>query len=119
MSYRLQRLGKELQKSIAEIIKYKVKDPKVSDLVSVLEVKVSKDLQIAKVKVSIFGDNKQDTFEALKNSAGFIRKEVAVLFKDIRNIPQLIFELDNTEEYVQHINKLIEEINKNNPKNEN
>lgn len=106
-----------MQKSISEIIKFKVKDQRVSDLVSVLDVNISKDLQFAKVRVSIFGDNKQESFETLKNSAGFIRKEVASAFKDIRKIPLIVFELDNSEEYVQHINKLIQEINKNNPDN--
>ncbi len=115
MSYRLQRLGREMQKSISEIIKFKIKDPRVSEVVSILDVTVSKDLKTAKVRVSIYGEKETESFEALNKSAGYIRKELAQDFKDIRSIPQLNFVLDKSVEYSKHITKILDEINKDKP----
>lgn len=112
MSYRLQRLNSEMLKCVSEIIKYKLKDPRCSDMISVLDVEVTKDLKYAKVRVSIYGDKQSDVLEALNNSAGFIRKETAAMMKDIRAIPQFSFILDTSMEYSEHINKLLDEIKK-------
>lgn len=112
MNYRLERINSEMQKSISEIIRERVKDPRLSEMVSVLNVSVAKDLKTAKVLVSIYGqqDKIQSTFDALKNCAGFIKHELSVEFKDLRTIPQLTFALDTSVQYSERINTLIEEI---------
>lgn len=110
MSYRIERLNSEMQKCISEIIRNKIRDPRIDNMVSVLAVSVAKDLKTAKVTVSVFGDNGAATLDALKNCAGFIRKELSEAFRDIRTIPQLTFILDTSLEYSIHINKLLDEI---------
>ncbi len=57
---------------------------RIGDMVSVLDVSVSKDLKNAKVRVSVYGDKQSETLEALNNSSGFIRKELAASFRDPR-----------------------------------
>ncbi|MCL2675755.1 MAG: 30S ribosome-binding factor RbfA [Firmicutes bacterium] len=112
MSYRLQRLAGEMQKSLSEIINYRLKDPRLSGMISVLEVAVTKDLKYAKVRISVYGDKQAEAVEALNASAGFVRKEMAAMMRSIRTMPQFSFILDTSIEYSEHINKLLDEIKK-------
>ncbi len=115
MNYRLERVNSELQKCITVIIRDRIKNPRVSEMVSVTAVSASKDLKTAKVFVSIYGDKEKihTTFEALKQCEGFIRHELSVELKHLRTTPQLTFIEDTANEYGQHIDLLIKEINKN------
>lgn len=114
MNHRSERVNSEMQKSLVLIIRDKVKDPRVSEMVSVTKLDVAKDLKTAKVYVSIYGDQDKAkaTFEGLKLSAGFIRHELAQDFKDIRTIPELNFIIDESAEYGQNIEKLLSQIRK-------
>ena len=81
-------------------------------MVSVTDVKVTRDLRYAKVFVSIFGkdeEEKNNTFIALKNASGFIRKEIGQRI-NLRYNPQIIFELDESINYGMHIEKLIQKV---------
>lgn len=115
MNYRLERVNSELQKCITVIIRDRVKNPRVSEMVSVTDVSVAKDLKTAKVYVSIFGnrDKIQSTFEGLKECEGFIRHELSIELKHLRAVPQLNFIEDTAGEYGQHIDSLIREIKQN------
>ena len=115
MNYRLERVNSELQKCITVIIRDRIKNPRVSEMVSVTDVSVSKDLKTARVYVSIYGNKEkmQSTFEALKQSEGFIRHELSIELKHLRAEPQLNFIEDTAGEYGQHIDSLIKEIKKN------
>ena len=110
MSYRQERINSEMQKSISEIIRTKIKDPRVDNMVSVLGVSCAKDLKTAKVTVSVFGDNAETTMDALKNCAGFIRKELSEELRALRTTPQLTFILDKSLEYSMRINQILEEL---------
>lgn len=114
MAYRSERINSEMSKSLTNIIINKIKDPRLSEMVSVTKVDVAKDLKTAKAYVSIYGDKDkvQSTFEALCRSSGFIRRELAQDFKDIRTIPEFTFILDTSMEYSQNINALLESIKK-------
>ena len=116
MKFREDRLNGELQRMLSQIIS-KLKDPRITEMVSVLSVSVAKDLKTAKVTVSIFGsgdeEKKQTTFAALCRCAGFIRKELSREFQDLRTVPELTFILDTSQAYSERIEKLIEEIKKN------
>ncbi len=112
MKFRLERINSEMLKSISEIIRNKVKDPRVSEMVSVTKVVTAKDLRTAKVYVSIYGDSEKikSTFDALKQCEGFIHHELGVEFKQLRVVPRLTFIADETEEYGRHIDLLLKEI---------
>lgn len=118
-NYRSGRINEEMKKEISNIIRSDIKDPRVTAMVSVTKVDVTKDQKYAKVYVSVYGEgkSKEDTFEALRNSAGFIRREVGHRVK-LRNTPEIIIEQDNTIEYGMHIDKILQEI-KENKKNDN
>lgn len=112
MSYRNERLNAEMRKVIAEIIENKIKDPRKTEMVSVVCVTVAKDLKTAKVVLSIYGDEdkKQTTFDAVVKASGFIRKELSIAFRDIRVVPSLEFKLDASSDYSAKIESLLQEI---------
>lgn len=109
---RVQRIGSEMQKALSVILT-ELKDPRVTEIVSVTEVEVSNDLSFAKAYLSIYGDEdkKQSTFDAIVASAGFISKEMSRVFKDMRIVPKLRFEIDGSMDYAQKINNVLNEIN--------
>lgn len=109
--YRSGRINEEIKKEVSEIIRNEVRDPRLTAMVSVTRVDVTKDLRYAKVFVSIFGneEEKKSSLNALKNSSGFIRREVGHRV-NLRFTPEITIELDNTIEHGMHINALIESI---------
>lgn len=107
---RLGRIEEEYKKELSQIIGYELKNPNVTGLISVTKVKVSNDLKYAKVYVSILNSkNIKDTITGLKKSAGFIRSELARRV-NLRNTPELIFELDDSLEYGAKIDTILKEI---------
>jgi ribosome-binding factor A len=109
--YRAGRINEEIKKEISSIIQNDVRDPRMNAMVSVTKVDVTKDLRYAKVFVSIFGneESKSETFTALKNSAGFVRREVGHRI-NLRYTPEILFEIDNTIEHGMHIDELLYQI---------
>ena len=112
--YRAGRINEEVKKEISDIIRTEIKDPRLTAMISVVDVNVTKDLRYAKVFVSIFGkdeEEKNNTFTALKNASGYIRKEIGIRI-NLRHNPQIIFELDDSISYGMRIEELIHEVNK-------
>lgn len=109
--YRNNRINEELRKEISVIIRDDIKDPRLTAMISVTRVDVTKDLRYAKVFVSLFGndESKKSTLEALKSSSGFIRREIGHRV-NLRYTPELIIELDNSIEQGMHIDALLHQI---------
>ena len=111
-NYRGGRINEEVKREISTIIRNEIKDPRLTAMVSVTDVKVTKDLRYAKVFVSIFGiddEEKNNTFIALKNASGYIRREIGQRI-NLRYNPQIIFELDDSINYGMHIEELIQKV---------
>ena len=111
-NYRGGRINEEVKREISNIIQNAVKDPRMTAMVSVTDVKVTKDLRYAKVFVSIFSkdeEEKSNTFIALKNASGFIRKEIGQRI-NLRYNPQIIFEIDDSISYGMRIEELITKV---------
>lgn len=102
------RLSGEMKKVISEIIRSEVKDPRLSELVSVTDVHVTEDLKYAKVYISVYGDIDQ-SLEALKSARGFIRREVGKRIK-MRITPELLFEKDESIEKGIYMSSLINRV---------
>ena len=115
MAFRIERINGEMQKSISVTIQNKIKDPRISGMVSVTKADCAKDLKTAKIYISIYGgtaEEKKASFDAVTASAGFIRRELAADFKAIRTVPQLTFVPDESGEYGERIDSLLAELNK-------
>ena len=114
---REQRLNSEFQKEIYDILKNKVKNHDITEMFSILEVDVTNDLKYAKVYVSIFSTNdarKQKTFNAICDSAKFVRGELAKIMR-IRTVPELKFIMDTSSDYGNKIDKIISGFTYNTP----
>ncbi|MBQ2938388.1 MAG: 30S ribosome-binding factor RbfA [Clostridia bacterium] len=107
---RIGRIDEEYRKELSQIIGYELKNPNVTGMISVTKVKVTPDLKYAKVYISILNSkNIKETMEGLKKSSGFIRSELAKRI-NLRNTPELIFEIDDSMEYGAKIDSILKEI---------
>jgi len=114
-NYRGGRINEEFKREISTLIRNSIKDPRLSAMISVTDVKVTKDLRYAKVYVSIFcesDEEKKSNLEALKSASGFIRKELGHKV-NLRHTPEILFEIDDSINYGMHMDELIERISKN------
>lgn len=111
---RNQRLSGEIQREVYEIISRKLKNPLVTEMFSVTNVDVSKDLSHANVFISVYSTDKEKserTFLAIKEDAKRIRYELAKTSR-ARTVPELHFILDGSMEYGDKMDKLFLEIAK-------
>jgi ribosome-binding factor A len=108
MSQRPQRVADLLKREISDIILKQIKDPRVG-FVTITRVKVSKDLKFAKVYFSVLSSmgNNEDSLAGLKSAHVFFRSELNNRIR-LRYIPQLEFFIDDTLDYVEKIEQLIE-----------
>lgn len=109
---RFGRIDEEFKREISQIINYELKNPNVTGMISVTKVKVTTDLSYATVYVSILNSkNIKDTLAGLKKSSGYIRSELAKRI-NLRNTPEIIFELDDSIEYGAKIDSILKDIMK-------
>ena len=107
---RHERLEQDVKIALSDIIMNEVKEPSVTGLISVTDVKITPDQKYAKVYVSISGKgNKNKVVDALTKAKGFIKKELGRRVR-MRNMPELVFELDNSMEYGEHMDRVIKEV---------
>lgn len=107
---RVNRVGEQIKKEISDIIQNDLKDPRVG-FVTVTEVDVTGDLQIAKVFISVLGseEQKHDSLKALRKAVGFIRSEVGKRVR-LRLTPEIIFQLDTSLDYSTRIQEVLRDI---------
>ncbi len=108
------RLNSEYQRELYDIITNRVKDADITEMVSVLRVEVTPDLKHAKVWLSVYAkdeEKRQKTYRAIERAAGFIRHELSLVMSQ-RTVPELHFTLDDSMEYSDKINRLLNEIHK-------
>ena len=86
---RIDRISTEVRRELDKIIRENVKDPRVSGTWSIVRADVTRDLKQCKVRVSVLeADKRKDLIAALKNAAGFIRRELGHSM-DLRYTPEL------------------------------
>ena len=110
MSVKIDRISHNLLREISYILMEEIKDEDIK-FVTVTDCKVTNDLSFAKVYFTVLDDNKKETtLVALKNAAGFIRRQLADRV-EIRHIPELQFVFDESIDYGKKIENIIEQIN--------
>ncbi|MEI5906221.1 30S ribosome-binding factor RbfA [Bacillus spongiae] len=110
MSLRANRIGEQMKKELSDIIGRKIKDPRIG-FVTVTDVQVSGDLQQSKVYITVLGDENQreNTLKGLAKAKGFIRSELGHRIR-LRKTPEIIFEFDESIDYGNHIETLLQKI---------
>lgn len=111
MTRRTERLNSLLKEVIAEVILRDVKNPHISDLLTVASVEITKDLHHAKVYISVIGTDleKKQTLEALNSAAGFIGSTASKKVV-MRYFPALKFLIDETAEKHMRIDTILKNI---------
>lgn len=107
MKYRKLRIQDQLREEISLIIQRETKDPGIG-FVTIMEVKMTDDLKIAKVYCSVYGENeeKKKTLEALQRSKGYIKFLLGKRVQ-LKYMPDLEFILDDTFEKAARIEELL------------
>lgn len=106
---RVDRIGAVMQKELALLIQYEIKDPRVN-FVTVCAVKVSRDLSHAKVYISQLGDQQEiaQTVAVLNKAKGFLRTQLAHKM-NLRITPELNFIYDKSVAEGGRLSALIDE----------
>jgi ribosome-binding factor A len=110
--YRIQRVQSLIREQIGTMIIHgTIKDPRVSPLLSVSGVKVSKDLGHAVVYISGIQDEQklERAVKALNHAAGFIQGNIGKAIR-LRSTPKLKFVNDSSIRKGDRITKIIEEL---------
>lgn len=109
---RTSRLGEQIQREIAQLIQFSMKDPRLG-MVTINYVKVAKDLGYADLYFTVLaaqGENDSEirlqTERILNDAAGFLRSELAKTLKT-RVTPQLRFHYDESFDRGHQLTSLI------------
>jgi len=110
-SNRIVRINEEIKHELSSIIRGGIKDPRVDTLISIVYVDTTPYLKYCTVFFSTLGNESKhlETLEGLKNSAGYIRHELARRV-NLRNTPEIKFVMDRSIEYGVNMSKLIDEV---------
>ena len=107
-SFKMGRISADIQRELSALLR-EVKDPRVSDLLSIVKIDVSGDLSYAKVYVSAIDgpDATAESVAGLKNAAGFLRRELGKRLT-LRKVPELRFVADDSIAQSAHIARIID-----------
>lgn len=109
MSVKLDRLNNSFIEKISEIIHEQVKDKDV-EFVTITDVKITNDLSFAKIYFTTLDDDRDKVTKALNKASGFIRSVMCDKIH-IRKMPELHFVYDESIEYGNKIENIIERLN--------
>lgn len=108
-SKRQQKFSRVLQKELAEVFQRDVTHIVKGAYISITLVRVSPDLGVAKVYLSLLlAGQPQEVLEQVRTNTKLIRHALAQRIKNqVRVVPELIFYLDDSAEYAAHMDKVI------------
>lgn len=95
--YRKEKLASLIQEIVSDMITYRLHDPRITTLTTVTRVELTGDLTIAKIYLSVMGDevDERRTMAAINHAAGHIQRRVAGDVQ-MRQAPQLRFLIDES-----------------------
>lgn len=107
---RLDRVNQLLKEELGLLLQRELKDPRLG-FVTVTGVETSKDLRVAKVYVSVLGDEAQwkGSLAALNSARGFIHNWLKTHL-ELRSIPAIEFKADHSMEHAARIQTLLKQI---------
>lgn len=108
---RQQKYSKLIQKELGEIFQREGKPLVGKAMVTVVRVLMSPDLGVAKVNVSFLLADNQALFERINENKSQLRKFLGNrIGKSVRVIPELVFYLDESAAYAQHMDEVISKL---------
>ncbi len=110
------RVAEAIREEIATFLQENVKDPRITGMVTVTAVEVSRDLRQAKVFVSIYGGDaeRSGTLEGLTSLAAHLRPHIGRRLR-LRLAPEIQFKLDESVARAARIDALLAQIKEGRP----
>lgn len=114
MNRRMDRVNMLVRQEISRILALELNDPRLSSLISITEVRTTRDLRSAKVYFSVLGDEdaKRNAQTALESAGGFIHREMKRNL-NLKFAPFLSFQLD---ESIEQGTEMLDLISRNPPR---
>lgn len=108
-STRQNKVARLIQKDLARLFLEQIHTIYPGGMITVTVVRVSPDFSLAKVYLSIFPSNKSaQILVYIQEHARFFRHQLAQKLKmQLRIMPELVFYIDDSLDYIEHIEKLI------------
>jgi ribosome-binding factor A len=103
------KIARQIQKDLGEIFQLRGMAAYQGAMITVSEVRISPDLSIAKVFLSIFPSNKsEDVIAKIEQENKALRAELSKKIRhQVRIIPELRFHIDETLDKLEHIDDLL------------
>jgi len=108
-SIRQNKVSRLIQKELAEIFQHLSREHFRGKMISVTVVRVSKDLSVAKIYLSIFpSEGSDDMMKLIKQLSPQIRGLLGnKVGKQLRIIPELAFFIDDSLDYIDNIGNIL------------
>jgi ribosome-binding factor A len=108
---RSDRVAEAIREEVATFLAEEVKDPRITGLVTVTGVDVTRDLRHAKVFVSVMGSetDRASTFDGLASVAGHLRSRIGRALR-LRLAPEIAFKQDESVAHAARIEDLLAKI---------
>jgi ribosome-binding factor A len=105
------RVAKQLREEISQLMLTEMKDPRVR-LASVTQVVAASDLRSARVRVSAIGTDaeREAVVVALRHAEGFMRGVLGGRLENLKVVPHLHFELDESIAYSVRVHTALREL---------
>lgn len=110
-STRQKKVARLVQKELAEIIQHHNAEMAPGKMISVTTVRISPDLSLAKIWVSIFpSEGSEAALEALRSGVPRLRYELGHKVRNqLRIVPEIAFFVDDSNDYIDKITNLLKE----------
>jgi ribosome-binding factor A len=110
-STRQKKIGRLIQKEMSEIFQREVREIVMGTMVTVTVARVSPDMGLAKIYMSIFPpQNKEEVFKSIVSHGSSLRYMLGQrVGKQLRVIPDLQFFIDDSLDYIDKIDGLLKE----------
>lgn len=106
---RLQRIERLIHKEINELFRLQTQQMNKSVMVSVTTIRINLDLSVAKIFLSIYPSDKiMKIMQNIEQNKNTLRYDLGLrIGKQIRCIPELVFFVDNSLDYIENIDCLL------------
>lgn len=110
VKHRIERVSDRIHEEVSDLLQKRIRDPRL-EFVTVTEVRVSPDLELATVFVSALGDQaaRDSAVVALEGASGYIRRELAIRLS-MRITPSVRFLLDDSWERGSRVDALLDSL---------
>ena len=111
MTTRQNKVAKQIQKDIAEIIQLHSRELFSGKMLTVTNVRITPDLGVSRIYVSVFpSGNSDETISKLNAHQSLFRNELGrKLRHQVKKIPEIMFYLDDSLDYIENIENLLKD----------